>query len=157
MAEDKKDAPAQKDGEKKQGATGEKKETPLSAEEKEAREYGALCYFPVALINIIAIVLVIFQKKGGKFARFHAFQSIALYILLIVWSMGLNILVMVLVFGSLLTGSAAAFFGSFLLMFLLIFIGVLVPMLGFLAVAVQVWSGKDVRLPYIAKFVDKYV
>jgi len=56
----------------------------LSQEEKNGRLLAALCYIPFFLINIIAMLYVLVGHKGGKFARFHAIQSIFLLVAYIV-------------------------------------------------------------------------
>ncbi len=139
-------------------------ETELPKEDKNSNLLAALCYLPIALINIIAILYVLFaSKKEDKYARFHALQAIMCYVIFIVISSILNA---VLFFPSMtkasffgpqatakaMSDNAANIFSMMVpaLLMLLVFIVIFVIFAG-LAL-----TGKKFKLPIIGDIAEKY-
>lgn len=66
---------------------------------KDANLLAGLCYVPLFGLSIIVSIYVILAKKGGKYAKFHALQSLLLMAVLFVVFMPLQILMMSSMFG----------------------------------------------------------
>lgn len=66
----------------------------ISEDEKNDRLLAAACYVPFFLINIVAILFILLGRRGGPFAKFHAFQSLFMTIVYFVVMMVIQIPVM---------------------------------------------------------------
>jgi uncharacterized membrane protein len=139
-------------------------ETEIQKEDKNSNLLAALCYLPIAMINVIVILYILLaSKKEDKYARFHALQAIMCYLIFIVISSILNA---ILFFPSM---TKASFFGSQAtakamsenaanivsmtvpaLLMLLVFIFIFVIFAG-LAL-----TGKKFKLPIIGNIAEKY-
>ncbi|VVB56764.1 Uncharacterised protein [uncultured archaeon] len=129
----------------------------LSEAEKEARQFAALCYVPVMLINFAAMFFVFFEKKGGKYARFHALQSLALTLIIVISVVVLNVVVIAGVMAGFMSGNLLALVGVWALTMVAAFALVFIPLVALVVIAIRVWGGHDVRLPLIAKYVDGFM
>lgn len=113
----------------------------------EARLLAGLCYVPVFFINIIAIIIVLVTGKGGKYGKFHAAQGILFFVALVVAS------VLLMLPFSIMEKFMPK--GGFLGIPELL-IGV-AALLVSLYVAMMVFTGKEMRLPFIGEVAEKAV
>ncbi|MEM2137746.1 MAG: hypothetical protein QW568_01540 [Candidatus Anstonellaceae archaeon] len=138
---------------------------PKTEEEKDSRLYAALSYFPVTIIGLIVSLYVIFTKKGGKYARFHAIQ--ALIVIAAIFVIGLA--VQSILFAAVLPGMAGSWIKAgkdsatnpfamiinvWAAMLPILLLGVVwFVLLTFLAY--KAYTGKGVKLPLIGEFAEK--
>ena len=144
----------------------------LKKEEDNARLLAGLCYVPVMLVNLIAILYVLLANKGGKYARFHAVQAL---FFLIAYAVVIQLIMipgyagMVGIFDKMSkmsgTGGGASFEGTEFMEawtgMMLVTIPAMLLGLVFLVVsiylAVKVASGTDIRIPFIGDIAGRFV
>lgn len=140
----------------------------LNAEEENSKLLSALAYLPFIFpINSLIALFIIFTKKTDKFVRFHALQSLFLFIAYFV-----ALVPFVIVF---LYFWASAFFsfwgisspqdmGAYFMNWVLGFVPVLIG--GLMAVAMVVltsylaftsYKGKVVKIPFISSFAQRFL
>jgi uncharacterized membrane protein len=112
---------------------------------KDSNLLAALGY----LIGILAIV-VYFVKKDDRFVRFHALQSILLWVGYVVIAVGLTIVTTVLSFVPVLQAIAC-------IPGMLTFVALMVAGVAALYAAYKTFNGIDYEIPYIGPMARKYV
>lgn len=131
------------------------------AKEDNTRLIAGLCYVPFLFINIIAIAYVLITGKGGRFAKFHALQSLFFYIAYTILVIVLEIPILFMM-GNAFTkfgpGSSAQDFFSiwgnmFTIMIPMMLIG-LIFLVASIYLAVMAFLGKETRIPVISRFVS---
>jgi uncharacterized membrane protein len=138
--------------------------------DKDSNLLAGLCYIPVFLINIIAILYVLLAKKGGQFAKFHALQGLFLAIVYFIFIMIIELPFFIVFFKSFSAMQGAFFAGGdpvdmrnqimaeqtrvFVYMIPAMILGFLY-FIGSLVLAFIAFSGKKFRLPVLARLVDK--
>ncbi len=129
---------------------------------------AGLCYVPFLLINIIFIVYVLVKEKDDRYARYHALQSLCLNAIYLVVGMVVMVLFFAQFFNSMMAyqqqmlgasspAATSQAFRSYLSVFLPIWAVGMVVVILFLVMAVLVALGKDVRLPILRGFVERFV
>jgi len=134
-------------------------------EDKDARLYAALSYFPVTIIGLIVSLYVIFTKKGGKYARFHAIQALgvitAIFVIGLVAQSILFVAILPGMSNSLIRADKDSVTNPFAMM-----IGVWAAMLPILLLgafwfvlltflAYKAYTGKGIKLPLIGDIAEK--
>jgi hypothetical protein len=133
---------------------------------------AGLCYVPFLLINFIAIGYVLLAKKGGKHAKYHALQSLFLNICWMFVGTALVLLVFIPQsmekMGTLqqkflaaseeqknlvMIGAMTDYYAG-MVPFLALSI---VPLAVFLLLAILVAMGKDIRIPVLGSFINRFV
>ena len=136
-------------------------------DDKHARILSALGYLPVTMIHILIPLYVLITKEGGKFAKFHAIQSLAFYAALMLVN-GILAIPYMLVFGYVYlgmfsgfgSGAGAEIFKSMGLIFVAIIPMLLVSAaytLGSLYLAYSAFQGRKVMLPFIGRKVMEHI
>jgi uncharacterized membrane protein len=113
--------------------------------DKDSNLIAALGY----IIGILAIIMY-FVKKDDRFVRFHALQSIFLWVGYVVIAIGLTIVATVLSFVPVLQVLAC-------IPGMLTFVAVLVAGVAALYAAYKTFNGVDYEMPYIGPMARKYV
>ncbi|MEM4272424.1 MAG: DUF4870 domain-containing protein [Candidatus Bilamarchaeaceae archaeon] len=130
---------------------GEKKEKPeaASAPAKSSDDnlIAALCY----IIGLVALFVLLTDKKENKFLKFHALQTIFLWVGWFVFFICWGILSFVL---AILTAPLGGIGG--LAWFCIPFIGLAVLLVVLLA-AWKAFQGEEYEIPVLGKFARKYV
>ncbi|SRR5260370_374470 len=111
-------------------------------------------------IGILAIICLIMDKEN-KFVKFHALQSVLLYVALIaVWIalVVLSIILGVVGIAASATGSAGSALGSIIgllwtLVWLAVFLGALIAII---LAAVKAYGGQYFKLPIIGNMAEKF-
>ena len=120
----------------------------------DANIVAGLCYVGnlVCYLGLILSIITIVTDKTNKLARFHAFQSVFMSIMLIV--------IMVLYFCAGIIGAfldnaiGSPIFTSLLgIVCLVIFLGVFI---GTIIAAIKGFQGQIFKLPIVGKFADQY-
>jgi len=113
---------------------------------------GALCYIPIMGISIlVALYILLTEKKSDKFLAFHAWQSLLLAAVCIVvfpvLFIGLGIV-------GVLLATVTMGVGTFIMpcVMLPIVLGVLI---GMLYLAYKAYLGEKVKVPVIGNFAEK--
>lgn len=135
----------------------------MTENDKDANLLAGLCYIPFALINIIVILYVLLAKKGGKFARFHALQSLFTLLVIVVISGIVNLVFFFPTFLNFYANfftlqSSEAFMATWVQMFSMMLIPLAISilfMLVFIIFTMLAFMGKKFRIPLIANLVDK--
>src|SRR2546428_569100 len=113
--------------------------------------------YPIGIIAIICLVM----EKENRFVKFHALQSILLYVALIaVWValVVLSIILGVIGIAASAAGSAGGAIGSIIgllwtLVWLVVFLGGLI---GIIMGAVKAYGGQYFKLPIIGNMAEKF-
>jgi len=145
----------------------------MEKDDDNSRLMAGLCYVPFMLIDVIAILYILFAKKGGPYAKYHALQGLSVFILVSMVSM-----VFMLAFMFPLMQNMAQTQAQFIqsannssvraaqsLQFMTGMYSAMLPMFGVtfamlfiqLALAVLVAMGKDIRVPVLRGFLEKLV
>ncbi|VVB56754.1 Uncharacterised protein [uncultured archaeon] len=146
----------------------------MAKEEDHSRLLAGLCYVPFALINLVVILYVLLANKGGKYAKYHALQGLALLLALFVLNMLFSVFFLLPMMQNLMTtqiqlaqslkdnSTAAAtapiqVMGQmYMAMLPMMLFGLGVLAIG-LALTVAVALGKDVRIPILKGFLMRFV
>jgi len=131
-------------------------------EEQNGKLLAGLCYVPISPINLVAILYVLLANKGGKYARFHAVQSMLLILVFSIISLLIQLPFM-LAFAKLFTNFPfspadfqAAWAQAFAFMVPLMVFGI-VFFLVFFYFAIQAFQGKSFRIPVITDLAGRVV
>ena len=117
---------------------------------------AGLCYIPICAINLISSILwLATEPKTNKFVRFHALQSLFLWVFSIVFAVGLWLLVAIGAFLGAAVNEMVA-----LVVMLVVGLGGLVIGLGLLVVVVmcliKAFGGQIWKAPIIGNLAEKY-
>ena len=130
------------------------------SDEKHSKLVAGLCYIPIFMINIIAIIYSIFVKKDDKYAKFHALQALSLFILQMVVVFLIMIPLQflgVFALSSIEMSEDIAPVIAIMIMSVVFLLVFLLVLLVEIAIGIMVANGKDIRLPILAKFVQRFV
>ncbi len=136
------------------------------ADEEQGRTVAALCYIPLFLINIIAIIYALLVKKDDRYARFHAIQGLAILLVMMVVNIIIQIPVMLIwsIHMSDFFSQPTEFFSNFFViwqrMFLLMIpmtIVYVVYLLVSIYFAYMALQGKRFRIPLITRAIEGFV
>ena len=142
----------------------------MGKDKSDSRILAGLCYVPFMLVNIVAILYILIKKGDDKFAKFHALQALALFILLFIAMQAVMITVylplmtqqMKAMAGTLKSGGSAngmavfsSMFAVYAQMIPFMLAGLLV-IVAFIAIGVLVALGRDIRVPILAGFVSRF-
>lgn len=123
----------------------------------DANVVAMLCYIAnfVCSLGLILSIITIIQDKTNKLARFHAWQSILLYVLplvlLIIWAICAFIGVII----DAAIGVPIFTMIAFLLYFVLLLV-CLAAFVGMIIAAIKGFNGEIFKLPVIGNLADKY-
>lgn len=123
----------------------------------DANVVAMLCYIAnfVCSLGLILSIITIIQDKTNKLARFHAWQSILLYVLplvlLIIWAICAFIGVII----DAAIGVPIFTMIAFLLYFVLLLV-CLAAFVGMIIAAIKGFNGEIFKLPIIGNLADKY-
>ena len=116
----------------------------------EPNMFATICYLPCCIIPVAAAIIGIVMEKNNRFIRFHAFQSLFLYIVLTVIFIALYVVSFVLG----MIGGTIAVLGA-----LIIFVIEIVLLVVILAVSiwlmVKAYGGAMTKLPMIGDLAEK--
>ncbi len=118
---------------------------------------AGLCYIPVCAINLISSILwIATEPKTSKFVRFHAFQSLFLFVFSLVFSIGAAIVFGILgaVAGAANSGALAMIIG---LLSLVVWAGFVIFILAMIVMGlIKAFGGQYWKMPIIGNFAEKY-
>ncbi|MBK9155870.1 MAG: hypothetical protein IPM25_16955 [Chloracidobacterium sp.] len=123
----------------------------------DANLVALLCYVAnfVCYLGLVLSIITLIQDKTNKLARFHAWQSILLFIapivLLVVW----GVFAFIGVFIDAAIGIPIFSIISMLLYFVLILAGLAV-LVGMIIAAIKGFNGEIFKLPIIGNFADRF-
>lgn len=128
-------------------------------DEKHSKILAGLCYIPIMMIHIFAIIYILLTKSGGRYTKFHALQALAIFVIKIVIALGFVAIMIVLLSVGIgvqtqdipLPVLASMAVSAVIVLFAL---GITIAEI---VIGVMVATGRNVRLPILAKFVDKFV
>jgi len=106
-----------------------------------------LTYLPVCGISLIYSIIVLVTEKENRLMRFHAFQSLLLFGVLIVGCVGVSIISIVLAFVS---STLSMLFGLLMWLVALAVIAAMVFM------CVKAYQGEKFKLPFVGDMADKW-
>jgi len=123
----------------------------------DANLVALLCFVAnfVCYLGLVLSIITLIQDKTNKLARFHAWQSILLFIapivLLVVW----GVFAFIGVFIDAAIGIPIFSIISMLLYFVLILAGLAV-LVGMIIAAIKGFNGEIFKLPIIGNFADRF-
>jgi len=123
----------------------------------DANLVALLCYVAnfVCYLGLVLSIITLIQDKTNKLARFHAWQSILLFIvpiiLLVVW----GVFTFIGVFVDAAIGIPIFSIISMLLYFVLILGGIAI-LVGMIIAAIKGFNGEIFKLPIIGGFADRF-
>jgi len=117
-----------------------------------------LAYLPICCVNLIlSIIILATEPKENKFARFHALQSLVLFIVYLVVMGILYVLMLVTAVGSTAAGSGAASAGGgivVLLIYLVILAWVVIFLVASIIAMVKAYKYETWKIPGIGNFAE---
>jgi uncharacterized membrane protein len=123
----------------------------------DANLVAMLCYIAnfVCYLGLVLSIITIIQDKTNKLARFHAWQSILLFIVPLVLSI---VLFVCSILGAVIDAAIGIPIISMILMlvYLLFFVVMLACLVGMIIAAIKGYNGQIFKLPVIGNLADKY-
>jgi uncharacterized membrane protein len=108
---------------------------------------GLLCYLPVCGVSLIYSIIVLVTEKDNKLMRFHAFQSLLLLGVVVIFSVVITIISVIFAF---ISTTLATLVGLLFWLPMLAFIG-----LG-IFLCIKAYGGQKVSLPVIGGMAEKW-